>query len=127
MIGTYVHSGNGDKWVLERRPDGVYHSFHKGGKERTSGGFYGKVSDDEAKNKLSQSINRMGSSYAMKTSLQEAMSVPQQHQFKIAKKTLKMSDAGANIMGGMSKKEARDFLKRVAGWSDARIKKYEDE
>lgn len=34
------------------------------------------------------------------------------HQIKIAKSTLKMSDAGANIMGGMTKEEAREILKK---------------
>jgi hypothetical protein len=32
------------------------------------------------------------------------------HQIKIAKDTLKMSDAGALIMGGMTKDEARAIL-----------------
>ena len=52
------------------------------------------------------------------------LDVPQQHQLKIAKKTLKMNDAMAMIMGGMSKQEARDFLKSI-GWSDQKIKKEE--
>jgi DNA-directed RNA polymerase subunit RPC12/RpoP len=48
------------------------------------------------------------------------LSVPEKHQLKIAKKTLQMSDAGANIMGGMDKKEARAFLKKI-GYSDDKI------
>jgi len=52
------------------------------------------------------------------------LSVPEKHQLKIAKSTLKMSDAGAMIMGGMSKQEARDFLKSI-GWSEQKIKKAE--
>ena len=48
------------------------------------------------------------------------LSIPDQHQLKIAKSTLRMSDAGAWIMGGMSKDEARAFLRHM-GWSDARI------
>ena len=36
--------------------------------------------------------------------------VAKKHQRKIAKTTLKMSDIGARIMGGMTKKEAREFL-----------------
>lgn len=51
-------------------------------------------------------------------------SVPQKHQTKIAKDTLEMNDVGANIMGGMSKKEAREFLKSI-GWSDKKIKDLE--
>lgn len=34
------------------------------------------------------------------------------HQIKIAKQTLRMTDAGAFIMGGMSKAEARAILKK---------------
>jgi thermostable 8-oxoguanine DNA glycosylase len=54
------------------------------------------------------------------------LSVPEKHQLKIAKKTLKMSDAGANIMGGMTKKEAIDFLKKI-GYTDKQIKKMSEE
>ncbi len=32
------------------------------------------------------------------------------HQRRIARATLKMSDEGAQIMGGMTKTEAREFL-----------------
>ena len=52
------------------------------------------------------------------------LTVPQKHQLKIAKKTLTMSDAGAKVMGGMTKDEAREFLKSI-GWSDKKIKKAE--
>lgn len=55
----------------------------------------------------------------------EALSVPEQHQLKIAKSTLRMSDAGARIMGGMTKEQARQFLKTKAGWSDSKIKAFE--
>ncbi len=41
------------------------------------------------------------------------MTVPEKHQIKIARATLKMSDAGALIMGGMTKNQARGLL-RVA-------------
>jgi hypothetical protein len=51
-------------------------------------------------------------------------SVPEKHQLKIAKDTLKMSDAGARIMGGMTKKEAKEFLKSK-GYSEKQIKKLE--
>ena len=37
------------------------------------------------------------------------------HQLKIARDTLKMSDAGAFIMGGMSKDEARRVILRLTG------------
>ncbi|KKN35472.1 hypothetical protein LCGC14_0783240 [marine sediment metagenome] len=36
--------------------------------------------------------------------------IPEKHQIKIAKSTLKMSDVGAMIMGGMTKDEARKIL-----------------
>jgi len=37
----------------------------------------------------------------------------QKHQLAIARKTLKMSDVGANIMGGMTKAEARAIIARL--------------
>lgn len=46
------------------------------------------------------------------------------HQKAIALKTLKMSDVGANIMGGMTKEEAREFLKSI-GYNDAQIRRLE--
>ena len=47
------------------------------------------------------------------------------HQLQIAKKTLRMSDMGANIMGGMTKDEAREVCRR-AGWSDQKIQQFEN-
>ena len=41
--------------------------------------------------------------------------VARKHQLKIARDTLRMSDVGAQIMGGMTKEEARDFLRKYAG------------
>jgi len=55
----------------------------------------------------------------------KTLTVPQKHQLKIAKSTLKMSDAGVNVAGGMSKDEARKFLKSV-GYSVNEIKKLEE-
>jgi len=43
------------------------------------------------------------------------LSVPEKHQLKIAKKTLTLSDAGARIMGGMTKDEARRIIKLLTG------------
>ncbi len=37
------------------------------------------------------------------------------HQLNIARRTLQMSDAGARIMGGMTKEEAREIIKRLTG------------
>lgn len=42
-------------------------------------------------------------------------------RLKIAKETLKMSDQGALLMGGMTKEEARRFLKKNLKWSDKKI------
>ena len=56
----------------------------------------------------------------MKTEL----SVFDKHQFKIAKDTLRMSDAGAFVMGGMTKPEAREFLAGM-GWTKERIAAFE--
>jgi len=41
------------------------------------------------------------------------LSVPDQHQKRIAIQTLKMSDAMVGVMGGMNKEEARNFLRRI--------------
>lgn len=53
------------------------------------------------------------------------LDVFEQQQFKIAKRTLQLTDAGALIMGGMTKTAARKFLKERCGWSDDRIAKFE--
>lgn len=57
--------------------------------------------------------------------MREAGSVFDKHQIKIAKDTLKMSSAGSMIMGGMSKDQAREVL-RKAGYSDRQIAKMEE-
>jgi len=41
------------------------------------------------------------------------LTVPQKHQLRIARSTLKMSDAGANIMGGPTKAEALEIIKKL--------------
>ncbi len=43
------------------------------------------------------------------------LTVPEQHQLKIAKDTLKMPDAIAGIMGGPTKEEAREIIKKLEG------------
>lgn len=53
------------------------------------------------------------------------MDVFEKHQVNIAKSTLRLSDAGARILGGMTKEEARAVLAK-ARWSPKRIKRYED-
>jgi hypothetical protein len=47
------------------------------------------------------------------------------HQVAIAKRTLTMNDEGAFVMGGMTKDEAREILKK-AGYNDAKIKRIEN-
>jgi hypothetical protein len=56
---------------------------------------------------------------------EKTLSVPEKHQKKIALQTLKYSDAGAKIMGGMTKDEAKKFLKSI-GYTDRQIKKLEE-
>lgn len=55
----------------------------------------------------------------------KTLDVPDKHRKKIAIDTLKMSDSGAKIAGGMTKDEARKFLKSI-GYSDDKIKKLEE-
>ena len=43
------------------------------------------------------------------------MTTPEKHQLAIARKTLKMSDIGAMIMGGPTKQESREIIKRLTG------------
>ena len=43
------------------------------------------------------------------------LTVPQQHQLKIARQTLKMTPEMANIMGGMSYEEAKQIIKKLTG------------
>ena len=45
----------------------------------------------------------------------QKLSPPEKHQLKIAKDTLKMSDAMARVMGGMTKEEAREVVKKLEG------------
>jgi hypothetical protein len=41
------------------------------------------------------------------------LTVFDKHQLAIARKTLKLSDAGAAILGGMTKDEAREVIRRL--------------
>lgn len=43
------------------------------------------------------------------------LTVPEKHQLKIAKKTLTYSDAGAAVMGGPTKEEARAIILKLTG------------
>ena len=54
-----------------------------------------------------------------------SMDVFRKHQLNIAKKTLRLSNVGVLVMGGMTKEDAREFLKSI-GWSSERIKNWDD-
>jgi hypothetical protein len=43
------------------------------------------------------------------------LSVPEMHQLRVARDTLKMSDTFAAIMGGPSKAEAVEIIERLTG------------
>lgn len=45
--------------------------------------------------------------------MKKELSVFEKHQLRIAKATLKMNDVMANIMVGMTKKEAVEVIKRL--------------
>jgi len=47
--------------------------------------------------------------------MKKELSVFDKHQLAIAYKTMKMSDAGALIMGGMTKAEAKEIIKKFTG------------
>ena len=47
--------------------------------------------------------------------MKKKLSVPEKHQLKIARDTMKMSDVGALIMGGPSKDEARAIILKLTG------------
>lgn len=44
--------------------------------------------------------------------MRSKLTVPEKHRLKIARATLKMTDVGAKIMGGMTKDEAREVISR---------------
>ena len=58
--------------------------------------------------------------------MKQNLSTPEKHQLRIAKQTLNMPDIVASIMGGMTKNEAREFLKTKMKWTDAKIQSFEE-
>ena len=52
------------------------------------------------------------------------LTVPEKHQLKIARDTLKMSDAMVSVMGGMSKGEARQVIYRLTGKLSKNVSRY---
>jgi len=47
--------------------------------------------------------------------MKKILSLPDAHRLNIARKTLKMNDTFAKIMGGMTKEEARKVIKELDG------------
>ncbi len=45
--------------------------------------------------------------------MSKILTIPEQHQLKIAKQTLKYSDIGCFIVGGMTKVEAIKIIKQL--------------
>jgi hypothetical protein len=45
--------------------------------------------------------------------MSKKLSTPERHQLKIARDTLKMTDVGVKIMGGMTKEEAKEIIRRT--------------
>ncbi len=43
------------------------------------------------------------------------LTIPERHQLKIARQTLKYSDVGSKIMGGPTKEEARKIIEKLTG------------
>ena len=44
---------------------------------------------------------------------EEVLTVPEKHQLRIARDTLKMPDAMVGVMGGPTKEEAKEIIKRL--------------
>jgi hypothetical protein len=116
----WVYGNRDKKWHLVGSDDRDFkrgvsqEDFKKLGEKKALEKYQGAPSFIGAKNE--------GQLYEAK---KKELSVPEKHQLNIAKKTLKMSDAGANVMGGMNKKEAREFLKKI-GYTDKEIAKMEE-
>jgi len=43
------------------------------------------------------------------------LTIPEKHQLKIARRTLKLNDPMVAIMGGMTKKQAKEIIKKLGG------------
>jgi len=54
--------------------------------------------------------------------IKESVDIFDKHKKQIALKTLKMNDVGASVMGGMSKKEALEYLMKI-GYSKEQLEK----
>lgn len=56
--------------------------------------------------------------------MKRKLSVPEKHQLRIAKATLRMSDAAARVMGGMTKEEAQKIVHKKGGQNVKGIHNY---
>lgn len=71
-------------------------------------------------------LTRQTLNYSNGQEYQNMRNVADKHQIRIAKQTLRLSDAGVLVMGGMTKAEARGILRAKAGWTPQRIRTYEN-
>ena len=53
--------------------------------------------------------------------MKKTLSVFDKHQLNIARKTLKMSEIGARIMGGMTHEEAREIIKKFGEKNESKV------
>lgn len=102
------------KSKAQQRFMGMVHSAQKGGKA---------ASPEVAK--TAKSIKKKDAKDFASTSHkglpghvdESQLSVPEKHQLKVARQTLKMNDTMAGVMGGPSKAEARKIIKKLTGKS----------
>jgi hypothetical protein len=50
-----------------------------------------------------------------KEKIMRQLSIPEKHQLRVARQTLKMNNVMARVMGGMSKDEARQIILKLTG------------
>ncbi len=51
----------------------------------------------------------------MKGATMRQLTIPEKHQLKVARDTLRMSDAMVRVVGGPNKQEAREIIARLTG------------
>lgn len=49
------------------------------------------------------------------SSKKRKLTIPEKHQLRIARRTLKMADVFVHIMGGMTRQEAREIVRKLGG------------
>ena len=100
----------------------------EGGQKKVAIYWNGRLHVEKAETKKiwGSSMNDVQAAKELVAAVKEltALTVPERHQKAIALDTLKLSDAGVKIMGGMTKEEARAFLKKI-GYSDSKIRRLE--